>query len=119
MTDQDIQQMLGSYENTEIEFKSAKGGFPKAFWESYSSFANTNGGFIILGVKEKNNRFIPQPLSAEQVDECKKQFFDTQNNRSAVSLPLLSDKDVNAYEYGNGYILVFQIPRATREQRPI
>lgn len=41
-------------ENSEVEYKSAAGGFPKAeFWRSFSALANTNGGTIILGVKEK------------------------------------------------------------------
>lgn len=40
-------------ESFDLEFKSAKGGFPKSFWESYSSFANTEGGIIVLGISEK------------------------------------------------------------------
>ena len=34
------------------EVKKAEGGLPIALWESYSSFANSNGGVIILGVGE-------------------------------------------------------------------
>ena len=37
-------------ESSEIEYKSAAGGFPKAeFWRSFSALANTNGGTIVLG----------------------------------------------------------------------
>ena len=35
------------------EVKKAEGGLPIALWESYSSFANSNGGVIILGVGER------------------------------------------------------------------
>ena len=53
-----IRELVGKGETLEVEFKSARGGFPGSFWESYSAFANTNGGTIVLGVVEKNNRFL-------------------------------------------------------------
>ena len=35
-----------------IELKRAMNAVPKSFWETYSSFCNTDGGIIILGVEE-------------------------------------------------------------------
>ena len=50
-----VEELMDKKESAEIEFKSAAaGGFPKSFWETYSSFANSNGGAIVLGIKEKN-----------------------------------------------------------------
>lgn len=75
-------------ENSEVEFKSAKGGFPKAeFWRSFSALANTNGGTIVLGVKEKNHEFIPDGLSAEQISKYRKQFWDDAHNKSCINIP--------------------------------
>jgi len=46
-------------ESSELECKQAsgkdgKGAIPKDMWESYSAFANTDSGTIILGLKEIN-----------------------------------------------------------------
>lgn len=61
-------------EGAEVEYKSAKGGFPQSFWSSFSAFANTNGGTLVLGVKEKNGKFMPDGLTEEQVTNYRKKF---------------------------------------------
>lgn len=41
--------LLNSVESDDLEFKSAAGGFPGSFWDTYSAFANSEGGVIGLG----------------------------------------------------------------------
>ena len=101
------------YENKQIEFKSAKDGFPRSFWETYSSFANTDGGVIIFGVKEKQEKFFFNGLTRQDIEKHKKDFFSTQKNSNQVNIPLLTDDDVQELEIEDNLILVFRIPRAT------
>ena len=52
----DIKRFVKNAENWQVEFKLAKGGVPDTFWESYSAFANTDGGDLrsLINVGERS-----------------------------------------------------------------
>ncbi len=109
-------------ESMQLEYKSAKGGFPDSFWETYSAFANTEGGIIILGVREKDFSLLADGLTKQQMLQYRRNFFDTANNRNKISHNLLLDDDVKVLpvpEQEGAYLLAFQVPRAKLEQIPV
>ena len=105
-------------EDHEIEFKSARGGFPRSLWESYTAFANTDGGVIVLGVQQRSgNRFEIQGL--EDTGKTGQDFWNNVNNRAHVSHNLLSNDDVRVVVVEAKGVLVIAVPRADRHQRPV
>lgn len=106
-------------ENFEIEYKSGKEGFPKELWKSYSAFANTNTGFIIIGIKESKNGLIIEGLSDEQIESYKKEFWNNCNNPNTVSRNLLTNEDIKVASYKDKKLLIIKIPFASRTERPV
>lgn len=106
-------------ETTDWEFKSARGGFPFSFWESYSAMANSEGGVIILGAREKDGSVRLDGLSPEQARDHQKVLWDGLHNRSVVCLNLLSVQDVTEVDMGGSVLLAVHVPRASRVQRPV
>ena len=54
MNKQQIMGLLNIGENREIEFKEAKKQLPNSLWSTYSAFANSKGGIIVLGINDDN-----------------------------------------------------------------
>ena len=113
----ELYEKLSLSENKDIEFKSAKGGFPGSFWETYSAMANTDGGVIILGIQEKKGHFEIQGI--DRVPQLTKSFWDLINNRNTVNVNLFSEQDLQHLNVENKDLLIFNVPRAGRFQRPV
>ena len=105
-------------ENNRIEAKKALGGLPNSIWETYSAFANTLGGYILLGVIEKEDKTF-EGVDLVNAQKLIKDFWDIVNNPKKVSINLLSDKDVFVQEIDGKHIVVISVPRAERSYRPV
>lgn len=106
-------------EFSELEYKSSQGGFPKDFWKTYSAFANTNGGFIILGVSEKKGILTLEGLSEEVIQFHMKHFWDNVNNPHTVNRNIMSNSDVCVIPVGGAKLLAFHVPISKRTERPV
>ena len=122
MDKSDILDYLKVGERITFECKKAENAVPKSVWETYSSFANTIGGTIILGIKENTNeddvekRF--EITGIADARKIKKEFFDTINSNK-VNRNILTDGDVEEVVFDNKTLLCIHVPQADYRQRPI
>lgn len=73
------------WKNNRLEAKRAQGGLPHSIWETYSAFANTFGGYILLGVVEnadKSFSSVPLPDPERLVAD----FWNSVNNRAVTNV---------------------------------
>ena len=117
MTLDDLLYRLDLGEDQDTEFKSAKGGLPKSLWESVSAFANTDGGYLVLGVAETNKGF--QVEGVKNPEGLLKTFWDGHNNSQKLSVPLCAQADIQILEIEQQNIVIIHVPRAQRTQRPV
>lgn len=118
MTEFDIKSLNSLREHNQLEAKKAKGGFPGSFWETYSAFANTDGGVILLGVKEEANGSL-HPEPGVDIAKLRKDFWNMVNNRQKISANIVTEKMVSEELFDGHPILVVRVPRAERSAKPV
>lgn len=122
MNIQELNSLIYQGEKIDVECKKAEKNVPKSAYESYSAFANTKGGYIILGVEEDKTkakpeeRFIIQGI--ENPDKQKEDFWNTING-SKVNVNILKDDDVFKVEDDGVTVIVIHVPRAEFNMRPV
>lgn len=115
----DIWTELERYrENGYVEAKEALGGLPESLWETYSAFANAQGGVILLGVGENPDHSfrILELLDPEGLLE---EFWAIVRNPEYVSVNLLKEEDVQVLREEGRCIIAIFIPEAPPEQKPV
>ncbi len=122
MTVNEILEELKYGEHIHLECKKAESQIPNSVWETYSSFANTDGGTILFGVEEHikevdfNKRF--SFVSIKNPDQRIKDFWNTINS-DKVSSNILVDANVGCCEICGATIIWIKIPPANYKYRPV
>ena len=86
MDEKTIKDTLLKGERVTLECKKAKAEVPKSIWQTYSAFANTIGGLILLGVNENlQEKDISKRFQIIGVDEPRKIVTDFWCRRSTAA----------------------------------
>lgn len=105
-------------ENNRIEAKKALGGLPQSIWETYSSFANTLGGILLLGVEEQKDKSL-HPIRLPDPERLVAEFWRIVNDPARVSVNILTDRNVQVQRQGESCIIAITVPRANRRDLPV
>jgi predicted HTH transcriptional regulator len=105
-------------ENNRLEAKKATKGLPDSLWETYSAFANTQGGYILLGVDELPDKSLCA-IGLSDPEKLASEFWSIANNHQKVSANILTDRHLQIVEVDGKRIIIIEIPRADRRDKPV
>mgnify|MGYP003309117704 CR=1 FL=1 len=104
-------------ENNRIEAKQALGGLPESIWETYSAFANAEGGIILLGVEELEDKTL-HALNLLDPQWLIDDFYSILNDPMQVSVNILTEEDVQIHQVDGKQIIAITVPQAPASSRP-
>jgi len=113
----DIKNLITKGEHSFFEAKKATGKLPDSLWESYSAFANTNGGVILLGISDIDSKLTVCGVS--DASKKIKNIWDILNDRRKISSNILMEKHVYVQQVEGKDVIVIEVPRADRHEKPV
>ena len=123
MTTDEIERLLLKGERVTLECKKAQSSVPNSVWETYSAFANTYGGLILLGVfenmKEKDSSKRFAIAGVDDAEKVRKDFWNIVNNPEKVNVNLLKDGDVETIVMDGKMVIAINVPRADYNTHPV
>jgi len=107
--------LLSSGEWNDAEFKAARSALPKSAFETVSAFANTKGGWLVLGISQHGEQFEISGVSAP--DKLQNDFLSVLHADGKVN------HDVEITErrflHDGKIVLAFHIAENPRSRKPV
>ncbi len=106
-------------ESSRLEVKAAQGGLPGDVWPSVSAFANTNGGLIVLGVKENMETRELRVLGVPNAQKMLEDFTNAANSADKLSYPIFAEEHLHLEELDGKEVITIEVPRVDRHHRSV
>lgn len=113
---EDEKYLIQLKEDINIELKESSNKIPDNLYETYSSFSNTKGGTIYLGIKEGKTNIITGLNNAE---EQRRVLITSLHSKNKVSYCSISDDDIKILDINGKKIIRFEVKEAPLEAKPV
>ena len=114
----DLQHIDQYREDNRLEAKQAQKGLPVSVWETYSAFANTDGGLVLLGVTEHPDRSL-EIVGVNEPEKLLSDFWNTINNPQKINVNILTNHCVQVIKQDGKTVVAIDVPRADRTMKPV
>ena len=108
MTKEELIHKINDLEWEDFEAKEAKSELPKNIWETVSAFANTSGGWIVLGIKQIGKKF--EVCGVDNIEKLEQDFLGTlRGQKFNIKLSASAYK----YDLDGKKVLAFHVPSSS------
>ncbi len=115
MTKEKLLELIEKYEWNDFECKKASRGVPDDAYKSVSAFANTQGGWLVFGIKDSNGQL--SILGVEEVDKVQNDFLSTLRSGEKMNRIITVKEEI--IEHEGKTMLVFYVPESPRNEKPV
>lgn len=108
-------------EDEHIEYKEGSKNFPKEAWKTISAFENTDGGLLILGIKEYDKVLHKFKITGVQnSQQVLDDFWSQSTNPQRISYSSISNNDLNIIDIDeNTKIIEIKVQQVSDQKKPI
>jgi ATP-dependent DNA helicase RecG len=115
MTRDELRARLNGLEWNDFECKHAQRGVPEDAWRTVSAFANTSGGWLVLGVSERGGKL--EISGVDEPDRVQNDFLSVL--RGGQKLNRVIAVEAQHFDIDGKHVFAFHVPELPRSEKPV